>query len=174
MIDHCSGNIKNHTSLVLHVDGGCEPCNPGGTATSGWVIYSSAKSKKPLAEAGEIAQDGGPLATNNYGEYSALCFALKWLVSQKWEGDLIVKADSKLLVEQVRGTWKCKASHLAVLRSVIWKYFDMLNLQIVTEDNPLPDPDRKSVTLHWIPREQNSYADALCHAAYEEHKKGKK
>lgn len=164
MIDYSEGKINEHKSLLLFVDGGCEPKNPGGVATAGWVLYDS---DKILAEEGRVAQDGGPLATNNYGEYSALCFALKWLVAQKWQGELTIKADSKLLVEQVRGTWKCKAPHLCVLRHSIWQYFEMLNLEIITEDNPIANYDNKSVTLHWIPREQNSYADNLCHVAYQ-------
>src|SRR4051812_41121090 len=99
--DNTQGRIKDHASLLLHVDGGCEPKNPGGVATAGWALYNPKEPATPIVEEGRVVQDGGKLATNNTGEYSALWFALKWLHEQGWEGELTVKADSKLLVEQV-------------------------------------------------------------------------
>jgi ribonuclease HI len=108
------------------VDGGCEPKNPGGVATCGWVIYDP--SNKILAEEARVVQDGGPLATNNYAEYCGLGFALKWLREQEWRGELNVQADSQLLVNQVTEKWQCKAKHLIPLRNKIWEHLEALNL----------------------------------------------
>lgn len=162
--DTTAGGIKSHASLVLHVDGGCEQKNPGGVATAGWVCFD--QKKVLLASEGQVVQDGGPLATNNYGEYSALRLALTWLDNQQWRGDLIIKADSRLLVEQVRGSWKCKAEHLRQIRDEIHELLRKLQLHIVTENTALPKNGRGLCHLIWVPREKNHVADALCHEAY--------
>lgn len=167
--DTTQGRINDHTSLLLHVDGGCEPKNPGGVATAGWVLYDPKQPTKPLVEEGRVVQDGGKLATNNTGEYCALGFALKWLNEQGWKGELTVKADSKLLVEQVNERWKCKAEHLATFRKKIWKLMEDMGLQRVSEDSPLPDDGRHAFRLVWVPREQNQAPDGLCHEAYKEY-----
>jgi probable phosphoglycerate mutase len=57
--------------------------------------------------------------------------------------------DSKLLVEQMSGRWKIKQPHLRPLAAEaaeLLRSFD-------------------SVTFSWIPREQNSRADALANKA---------
>lgn len=170
MIDHTNGKIKDFSTITLFFDGGCEPKNPGGVSTAGWVAYNK---KIKLAEQGKVVMNGGPLATNNFGEYSALCLALEWLIEQKWQGELIIKGDSKLLVEQVSGRWKCKAEHLGVIRDKIWEQFRTLNLQIITKDDPLLMEGKQLVSLTWIPRELNNYANDLCRKAYQQYKGNK-
>ena len=167
MIDHTNGQINKFSFITLFVDGGCEPKNPGGVCTAGWVLYNK---NNILAEQGKVVVDGGDLATNNYGEYNALFFALNWLIEQKWKGELVVKADSKLLVEQVNSRWKCKAEHLAEVRTKIWDQLNKLNLKIVNEDSPLAGEGKQPVTLTWIPREKNAYANDLCRDAYKKYK----
>jgi len=124
--DKTDGKIKDHKTLLLCVDGGCEPKNPGGIASYGWVIFD--KSRQVLAEDCAVVQDGGKLATNNYAEYCALGFALKWLRDQEWRGTLNVQGDSKLLINQVTELWQCKAPHLKPLRQRIWEHLDALQL----------------------------------------------
>lgn len=145
--------------LFLFVDGGAEPTNPG-TATSGLVFYD--KNQNVIFEKGEVVQDGGPTATNNFGEYSALYLALEWLCNKKWNGELIVKADSKLLVEQVNNRWKCNLPHLQQLRKKIWELLEILNLQL-----------EKNCKLSWISRKQNKRANDLCRIAYQKYKEKK-
>lgn len=153
--------------LVLHVDGGCEPKNPGGSATSGWVFYDAECPSTPVAEKGEVVMKGGPLATNNYGEYCALRSALRHLVADGWSaGHLVVKADSKLLVEQVSNRWKCNKEHLRTVRDDIHKLFVLLNLHLCDTDDPVAPINMGSVELVWIPRDQNGYANDLCREAY--------
>lgn len=170
--DHTCGKINDYKCIELYVDGGCEPKNPGGSATSGWVIYDCKDLKTPLVEQGEVVQKGGPLATNNYGEYSALILSLKWLVSQNWRGNIIIKADSKLLIEQVSGRWKVKAEHLKPLKSLILNSINDLNLDIINENDPLPSENKTSCKLLWIQRDFNEYANDLCRKAYKESLKG--
>lgn len=166
-IDH---SIQKITSLLLYVDGGCEPKNPGGVATSGWVLYEPSDPNCPLVEEGAVVQDGGPKATNNFGEYQALCRALHWLDKQKWRGNLVVKADSKLLIEQVCNRWKVKAEHLKPLRQEIWMCMDRLKLFIISSSDPLPPEGWSACELMWVGRDYNQYANDLCRNAYQEYK----
>lgn len=168
--DYTKGKLAEHADLLLHVDGGCEPKNPGGVATAGWVFYDTKKPKEPLAEEGTVVRDGGELSTNNYGEYCALALALKFLIEQKWAGTLTVKADSKLLVHQVKGEWKCNKEHLSEVRDTIWARMGKLNLHIVTTDEPLPPEGKTACNLLWVRRNLNEHANDLCRAAYQEYK----
>jgi ribonuclease HI len=169
MLKDESGGIKSRAELLLRVDGGCEPKNPGGVATMGWSLCDAKSPKTPIVEGAGAVADGGPLATNNYGEYCSLYFSLKWLRDQEWRGILSVMADSKLLVEQVSGRWKCNAPHLAKMRKAVWALLEELGLQIVTEDNPVPEEGKYSCHLGWVRRELNERANELCHVGYEEY-----
>lgn len=167
------GEITQFNKLLLFVDGGCEPKNPGGVATSGWAIFTPENSKEPIVEHSAVVRDGGPLATNNYGEYKALCLAFKWLVENKWQGEIIVRADSKLLIEQVAGRWKVNAPHLKPLRQKIYDYMKELNLSIITDSDPLPEEGCFACQLTWIKRDFNEYANNLCRQAYQDYQSGK-
>ena len=158
--DLTEGQITTYKRLLIHVDGGCEPRNPGGIATCGWVIFN--EEKEVLAEEHRVVQDGGDLATNNYAEYCSLGFALRWLKDQNWRGTLDIRGDSKLLVEQINKRWKCKAPHLIPLRERIWQYLQEMDL--ILDEN---------CTLEWVPREQNAYADELTNIAFREYVQNK-
>jgi ribonuclease HI len=170
--DHTDGQIKSFSSIVLHADGGCEPRNPGGVATAAWVAFDCEGNR--LAEEGRIVADGGPNATNNYAEYCALGFALRWLSDQGYRGDILVKSDSKLLVHQTLDEWRCNKKHLQVLRARIWQLLKGMGLYVTNQSNrtvlvesKVVPPDQKFCTLVWVPREQNECADALGRQAYD-------
>lgn len=127
LLDHTFGKITAHKTIVLYVDGGCEPKNPGGIATCGWVIYDAEERKAILAEEYRVVADGGKRATNNYAEYCGLGFALRWLKDQKWRGQITIHADSKLLVEHVNRNWRCKAAHLQPLLARIHEYLPLIS-----------------------------------------------
>lgn len=171
--DHSLGCLKDHTSLLLHVDGGCGPENPGGTVTAGWVLYDPKKPNIPLVEEGKVVRDGGSQATNNFGEFSALGLALTYLKGQNWKGEITIKADSKLLVEQVNGRWKCKAPHLIILRDKILDLLKDLSFQLINESEPLVDEGKHACRLVHVKREFNVRPDELCHLAFEEYHKPK-
>jgi ribonuclease HI len=153
-------DVHQHKSLILNVDGGCEPKNPGGIATCGWVLFDG--KNKVLADDYRVVRDGGPLATNNFAEYCALGLALRWLKEQNWRGNLLIRADSKLLVEQVNERWKCKAEHLIPLRERIWELMQGMELNLGVNCH-----------LEWVSREENAYADELTGRAYQEYQKKK-
>jgi ribonuclease HI len=96
-----------------------------------------------------LHEDFGPpdgYSTNNVSEYRAVIAALKW-VKGKTSGNITIKTDSKLVVEQCLGRWKCKQAHLKPLRQ---EAKDLLY-------------DNRAVIM-WIPREENKRADELSHA----------
>ena len=159
--DLTHGRIREHPTLLLCIDGGCEP-NPGGVVACAWVIYDA--NKRVLAEESRIVCDGGERATNNYAEYCALGFALKWLRQHEWRGDLTVRGDSQLLINQVAGKWKCRSSNLIPLRDRIWEYLDALfNCAGVS----------KPCKFTWISRDENTYAHKLIERAYDGYVKHK-
>ena len=85
--------------IIAYIDGGARG-NPG-PAGYGVRIES---------EAGDvIAELHGALgiATNNIAEYNGLLAALRWAV-EHGEPDVHIRADSELLVKQMRGEYKVK------------------------------------------------------------------
>jgi len=130
-------------SFVIEADGGSRG-NPG-PAGSGCVI---------LDETGqvlvEIARFVG-IATNNVAEYLGLVSGLEWILENSPDARVHVRMDSKLVVEQMSGNWKIK-------------HPDMQQLAI--RANALAS--QLVVSYQWIPREQNSRADALANRAMDE------
>lgn len=137
--------------IVIQTDGLCEPRNPGGWACWAWVAIAE--------EAQEIASGHGcighgPGATNNVAEYQAVLAALDWAISHEL-ADILIQTDSKLVVEQVAGHWQCNASHLRGLR-------DEVRARLAGCTG----------RLEWVPREQNTRADALSRLAYAAARRG--
>lgn len=138
--------------IELWFDGACEPRNPGGTASCGWVVYRvEGKEKERIASGSKVVQKGGLLATNNYAEWCALGLGLRWLLdNMKDECNgtaLIAIGDSKLVVNQLTGRWKCKKPHLQKLKNRCIEILGQLGFA--------------QVDSKWVPREQNWEADKL-------------
>ena len=117
-------------------DGATKATNPGERGIGGVL-------KGPAGERIEISENIG-FGTNNEAEYAALMAVLDAAVEAKVQ-HLDVYGDSQLVVRQVNGEWLIKAKELVPLCQTV------LNLKA-----QIPH-----VTLRWIPREQNSEADAL-------------
>lgn len=75
--------------------------------------------------------------TNNVGEYLAVQLALEYAEQLALERPVVL-TDSQLVVEQVRGTWKCRKAHLLPLRDGVRETLQEIG-----------------ATLTWISREQN-------------------
>jgi ribonuclease HI len=92
--------------LVVHCDGG----KRGDGSTYGSVRIGSKVWRREF----------GPEGSNHVAEYKALVNALHLArVTVETNGDVAVveiRMDSKLVVNQVLGTWRCKAEHLRPLR----------------------------------------------------------
>lgn len=145
--------------INLYFDGGCQPKNPGGVATSGWFMTNT--KGELVAEGAKVVADGGPKATNNYAEYCALGLGIRHLIDEKWSGkSLTIRGDSRLIVQQVEGTWRCKAEHLKPLLERITQYLE----QLVIENG---------WSIHWVGREHNNHAHTLAENVYREYKRKK-
>ncbi len=130
----------NSMSFVLYADGASRG-NPG-PAAYGSVIYDN--SGNLVAELGENLG----IRTNNYAEYQAVIAGLRH-ISQTWPGsEVLVRMDSKLVVEQLSGRWQIKHPELRELAQEAIRIMRSL-----------------TVKLEWVPREQNSAADAAANRA---------
>jgi ribonuclease HI len=133
-------------TIEVYIDGLSEPTNPG-IGTFGYVIY---RDKEKLKSGHGLV---GEKVTNNVAEYAALIEALRFLKSAGLDEAIVVKSDSRLLVNQMLGKWKTKRGQY------LENYLRAKELagQI------------KSINFRWIPREQNEEADILSRIAYYEH-----
>ena len=83
--------------IEIYFDGACEPINPGGTASYGWIIR---KNGKVIAKDAQIVGSGEGM-TNNVAEYKSLITALKTLSSLKIKDRIRVCGDSDLVCNMV-------------------------------------------------------------------------
>ena len=127
--------------LIIEADGGSRG-NPGMSGAGAVVI--DAATGNILREISEAVG----IATNNVAEYSALIFALEAAFEIDPAAEIVVRMDSKLVVEQMSGRWKIK-------------HPDMLSLGARVQQLI----KGKSAEFVWIPREQNVLADALANKA---------
>lgn len=133
------------TMIVIYFDGLCEPINPGGIATYGFIIYSDSTriaAGKGVVGAGYLGHD----VTNNVAEYMALVKALEWLLEHKLAGEeLVIRGDSQLVIKQLRGEYAVRSPRLAQPYRRVVALLSRFS----------------SYRVEWIPREKNSEADAL-------------
>ena len=133
--------------IEVWIDGLCEPVNPGGTACTGYVIKAKSET---IALSSKVIGTGEGM-TNNVAEYTALIYALQEIRKLKLDQEkILIRSDSKLLVEQMNGNWKVKAPLIIPLYHKAKGYAAGLD-----------------ITIQWIPREENKEADQLTRLAYE-------
>ena len=126
--------------VVINADGGSRG-NPG-PAGIGAVV--AAPDGTVLAEIAE----GIGLTTNNVAEYKAVIAGLQ-RARELGARRVKVRADSKLVIEQMKGVWKVRQPHLQPLREEakrLARGFDR-------------------VSYEHVPRERNTAADALANRA---------
>jgi ribonuclease HI len=100
--------VPKPEKIVVNVDGGSRG-NPGPAAVA---AVATDPSGEELTERSETIGR----ATNNVAEYRALLLGIE-LAKQLGACRTEFVADSKLIVEQVRGNWKVKQSHLKPLHA---------------------------------------------------------
>jgi broad specificity phosphatase PhoE/ribonuclease HI len=127
-------------SVVVEADGGSRG-NPGPSAYG--ALVRDAESGAVLAERGEAIG----VATNNVAEYRGLIAGLELAAEHAPGADVEVRMDSRLVVEQMSGTWKIKHPDMAPLAA---------------RAAGLAPP---GTTYTWIPRSENTAADRLVNAA---------
>jgi len=127
--------------LVVEADGGSRG-NPG-PAGYGAVVRDAASGEVLREVAAGIGR-----ATNNVAEYEGLLAGLRAALELD-PAQVVVRMDSKLVVEQMSGRWQVKHPDMRVLAQ---QAFDLVRR--------LP-----AVTFRHIPRAQNSHADRLANEA---------
>lgn len=128
-------------SAVANIDGGSRG-NPGPAAYGAYIQRD-----------GETIELKGfiPLATNNVAEYNGLLHALRWAVANRIR-EFHIRADSELLVKQMKGIYRVKNEGLQPL----FEEAKSLVRQI------------GKVTFEHVRREFNKDADRLCNEAMDE------
>jgi ribonuclease H / adenosylcobalamin/alpha-ribazole phosphatase len=132
--------------LVVEADGGSRG-NPGNAGYG--ALVRDAVSGEVIAERAESVG----IASNNVAEYSGLVAGLKAAFDIDPGADVSVRLDSKLLVEQMSGRWKIK--HQDMRRLALQAREVVAHLSAAGG----------SVTYAWVPRAENSAADALANSA---------
>jgi broad specificity phosphatase PhoE/ribonuclease HI len=132
--------------VVIEADGGSRG-NPG-PAGSGAVLIDNSTG----AVLAEIALFIG-VATNNVAEYRAVLAAVDVANEIAPDAELLVRMDSKLVVEQMSGRWKVKNEGMQDLFQAMVKSIGS-----------------RKIAFEWIPREQNGKADALANEAMDAEK----
>ena len=127
--------------LVVEADGGSRG-NPG--VAAGGAVVLDAQTGMVLTEVGVYVG----IATNNVAEYSGLIAGLETAFERDAQAAVAVRMDSKLVVEQMTGRWKVKHPDMQVLAR-------RAQALIAGRD----------VTFQWVPRLENSRADAAANEA---------
>jgi ribonuclease HI len=131
--------------FVGYFDGACEPTNPGGTMAFGAVVIRGGE--RIWQSSGiAVSPPTGP-TTNNLAEYTALVQLLGYFLDERLtDREIEVRGDSKLVIEQMWGTWSISEdrpyAHGARAAQGLLKHFT--NIRGI-----------------WVPRDQNQLADRL-------------
>ena len=143
------GEVSPSGPVEVWYDGCCEPVNPGGHAACGVLIRCNGKTL--LQESRYIGH--GPRMSNNVAEYSGILAALEYLLQAGLTRHRVtLRGDSMLSVRQMSGEWRVRGG----LYLPYWQRARELAGQF---------PD---ISFVWIPREENSEADALSKAGLKE------
>jgi len=135
------GKTGKGEMYTMYADGGSRG-NPG-VAGSGFVIYSP--------EGQKVVEGAVPLpvvATNNEAEYTALLCGLQQALSLHIP-KLRVLMDSKLVVYQTKGKWMVNSPNLIPLHTQVREEVEKF----------------AKFSIAYVPREQNTEADALANKA---------
>ncbi|KRA23377.1 ribonuclease H [Microbacterium sp. Root61] len=122
--------------LLVEADGGSRG-NPG--IAAGGAVVVDLETDALLCEVGVYMG----IASNNVAEYSGMIAGLEAAFDRDAEASVLVRLDSKLVVEQMSGRWKIKHPDMQVLAR-------KAQALIAGRD----------VTFEWVPRLSNKRADA--------------
>ncbi|MGY1661871.1 bifunctional RNase H/acid phosphatase [Geodermatophilus sp. SYSU D00705] len=128
--------------VIVEADGGSRG-NPGPAGYG--ALVRDARTGKVLAERAESVGR----ATNNVAEYGGLVAGLQAVLDLDPSAEVEVRMDSKLVVEQMSGRWKVKHPDMQKLALQAQQIARQLG----------------GVRYTWVPRAQNSAADALANSA---------
>jgi len=127
--------------LIIEADGASRG-NPGDAA--GGAVVLDPTTGEVIARAGVLCG----VASNNVAEYRGMIEGIEMALSINPQATLHVRMDSKLVVEQMSGRWKIKHPDMQTLAK------EARELLV-----------GRTVAFEWVPREENSRADAAANRA---------
>ncbi|EZQ03109.1 MULTISPECIES: ribonuclease HI [Acidianus] len=139
--------------IIANFDGLCEPKNPGGIATYGYVIFID---NKQIEGYGLAAEPWSKDSTNNVAEYMGIYCLLTKLLELGIKS-AIIRGDSQLVIRQINGEYRVKSQRIY---QIYKKVIDIVK-------------SMDYIKFQWVPRTENSIADELTRKAYELAIKGK-
>lgn len=127
--------------LVIEADGASRG-NPGDAA--GGAVVIDPETGAVIASAGVLCG----VASNNVAEYRGMIEGVKAALEISPSAQLHIRMDSKLVVEQMSGRWKIKHPDMQTLARQAREILA-----------------GTAVSFEWVPREENSRADAAANRA---------
>ncbi len=135
--------------LKINTDGGARG-NPGHAGIGGVAVIDS----KIIFTFSEYIG----ITTNNVAEYRALIKALRYLKDNQLDGflfkEILINLDSLLVVNQVKGIYKVKQSHLLTLKQ-----------DVISLINDVSQKYSTKISLIHVRRSLNKNADYLVNSA---------
>ena len=128
--------------LIVEADGGSRG-NPGPAGYG--ALVRDAGTMEVLATESEFIG----IATNNVAEYSGLIAGLRAAAQIDAHASVLVRMDSRLVVEQMSGRWKIKHPDMKPLAAAATEAARGFS----------------AITYEWVPRERNKDADRLANEA---------
>mmetsp|Transcript_2732 Transcript_2732/g.3890 ORF Transcript_2732/g.3890 Transcript_2732/m.3890 type:complete len:297 (-) Transcript_2732:158-1048(-) len=164
--------------IDIHFDGGSRG-NPGVAGSGAEVIVVNNTARHPITTKYLIREFCGNKETNNYAEYNGLIAGLKQAkkVINETFGEILIPSlapllnvtkpitklqvygDSNLVIQQLKGNWKCKNESLKPL------YHQCQRLIAEIKNNIASDSE---VSFDHVYREQNKVADELANEAMDQ------
>jgi ribonuclease HI len=140
--------IPNPT-YIAYFDGAYETVHPEGRAAYGALIIQEGQTIWECSELLYPEQGNEHQTSNNVAEYCGLIAVLKYLINLGVQHEpIMVYGDSKMVIQQMFGSWRIKEG-----RYVPYARKAKALCQVFT-----------NLSGQWIPREQNTVADALSKA----------
>lgn len=136
------------SKFIVYTDGGAR-WNPG---PAGCGMYITDESWNTIEKSYSYIW----YATNNIAEYQWALLGIQHAI-EKWTTEIELRADSKLVIEQLSGNYKIKNEGLKAIAREIFTLLDSWG---------------GKVNFHHIYREQNTVADALSNKAMDLKKEG--
>lgn len=136
-------STHSHKNWIAHTDGACRG-NPGPSSAGVFIVDPEGTEHRYKKTFGT--------KTNNQAEYLALILALEHLVQFNAQ-DVIIRADSELMIKQIRGEYKVKNEDIKIL---FGKAKDLI-LRI------------PRIRFEHVRREANKEADRLANLALDEY-----
>lgn len=133
--------------IYLYCDGSIKGGN-GGWAVGGWVRMRNGE----VVAQGVVDLGRHSWNTNNLAEHAAVTGGMQALLRDGITlQDVVVRSDSQLVVNQLANAWQCVDRALRMWRDKTWA---------------LAQQRKGSVTYEWVPREENTLADAQSRTLY--------